>query len=402
MPAWIFQANPTRFRLDEYLAARPAENEWLVSRYKDRVAPGDRVFIWRSGGNAHSPAGIIAEATVLSHVRDVMDDCPREWWTDPQDGLATRPRVRIALKRVARKREVIKRDWWLEDPVLRSHLIIRMANNTTFVLAGDYLRRLERLWAKTGSDWSYEDAVAGLQAFAETIGRPLSRLPGSVVANTAVLIGRAVPGIYNKIMNFRSLDPREPRKGLAGASIQDRNVWARFYSAGEGLRVQELALEYERLWRPAPTEAEPHLERQAIEAEAERLAASLSLADLWARYGQGRRDATRKPSVTVAPTKQFSRDALVAAIARSRARFRCEVPGCDIRLFLGADDKNFVEVHHIHTLATGGEDTPENVACLCPMHHREVHHGQAADAVTQALRRLRASEEPWATIGMGA
>src|SRR5262245_48595352 len=66
-------------------------------------------------------------------------------------------------------------------------------------------------------DWSRDETVAGLWACAKTLGTPISRLPGSPVAVVAQLIGRAVPGVYNKVMNFRSIDPRDSRAGLAGS-----------------------------------------------------------------------------------------------------------------------------------------------------------------------------------------
>ena len=52
----------------------------------------------------------------------------------------------------------------------------------------------------------------------------------------------------------------------------------------------------------------------------------------------------------------------------------------------------YVEVHHILALEKGGADTIENVACLCPAHHCEAHHGKQAKAITQALSTIRAGE----------
>ena len=34
---WIFQANPKRFHVSEFIASEPAESEWLVSRYAKDV-----------------------------------------------------------------------------------------------------------------------------------------------------------------------------------------------------------------------------------------------------------------------------------------------------------------------------------------------------------------------------
>ena len=45
----------------------------------------------------------------------------------------------------------------------------------------------------------------------------------------------------------------------------------------------------------------------------------------------------------------------------------CRFPGCDNRLF--------VDAHHIHHWAHGGETTAENLVLLCRRHHRAVHEG---------------------------
>ena len=390
METWIFQANPARYRLDLYLSQRPAENEWLVSRYKERVQPGDRVFLWRAGSDA-LPAGVVAEAEVITPVREVRDDSPPEWWANPNDASAIRSRARIALRRVANRREVIKRDWWAEDPILRNHLIMRMANHTTFGLEGPSLDRLGRLWGKTGTDWSYDETIAGLWAYVATKGIPISRLPGSPISETALLIGRAVPGVYNKVMNFRFLDPEESRRGLDGASSQDDIVWKRFYSTGVGLRTEAVEAEFTRLWKPEPRVAEINVQRHVHDIEVESLANRFTLTELLARYAASRRRRDPRPRLTTAPAKRFDRDPLVTAIALTRSKFQCELPDCTVQLFVGSDGHPFVEVHHVHTLATGGEDTPENVVCLCPLHHREIHHGANAAALQTMLLQMQAS-----------
>ena len=51
----------------------------------------------------------------------------------------------------------------------------------------------------------------------------------------------------------------------------------------------------------------------------------------------------------------------------ARDRDRCVVPGCSGR--------DFVEVHHVHPRALGGDHTPELLATLCTRHHAMVHEG---------------------------
>lgn len=386
MNTWLFQANPSRFDLDAFLAAKPTETEWLVSRYAERIRPGDRVFLWRSGDDA----GVFAEAVALTTVRNVADDDGvAALWAAPADGTANHPRVRIAIRRVANKKEFIKRDWWKADPVLQNHLIMRMANHTTFAVEEPHLGRLSALWERTAVDWTYAESLAGLHAYIATFGKEVSKLPGSPVASVAVLIGRPVGGVYNKVMNFRAIDPRDARAGLPGASGQDREVWAQYYDPAIGLRHDDVRAEFVRLWAPPEKTADTDASRAACEREAYRLVRDLGLDDLMALWARKQPRRPSKPRVQSGHRREFERDPLVVAIARKRADFRCEVPGCTVPLFIDTDGLRFVEVHHIRMLARGGDDTPENVACLCPVHHREAHHGRDAEALAETLRAIR-------------
>lgn len=174
--AWIFQANPKRFDIGAFVASAPDQCEWLVSRYAAQMGPGQRVFLWCAAGDPELPSGVFAEAVTVTGVRDIADDGPSRFWTDPAEGRQAKPRVRIALRRVAGKREVIKRDWWKGDPALADHLLLSMANHTTFKIEGDAYRRLGRLWARTGSDWDYEEALGGLYGLSR---RSTSQCPSS-------------------------------------------------------------------------------------------------------------------------------------------------------------------------------------------------------------------------------
>ena len=53
---WIFQGNPDQFDLDAYLGTSPTQLPWLVTRYAQRIAVGDQVFIWRTQGSAQKDA----------------------------------------------------------------------------------------------------------------------------------------------------------------------------------------------------------------------------------------------------------------------------------------------------------------------------------------------------------
>lgn len=67
----------------------------------------------------------------------------------------------------------------------------------------------------------------------------------------------------------------------------------------------------------------------------------------------------------------------------SRAAGRCEY--CGERGFVTSKGNLYLETHHIQPLSEGGIDRPENMAALCPNHHREAHFGAEADEIRRSL-----------------
>jgi hypothetical protein len=221
MRTWMFQGNPDGFDIDGYLTTRPIELPWLVTRYADEIAVGDRVYIWRTQGSMEGGnAGVIAEAEVITAatLRPESPDAVPFWRSGGDEATALLNRAMLRLVRVARAREVIQRRWCTEDPILRDLPNLKMAAATNYPLTEEQAERLAALWSRTGRDFTRDESVAGLWAYARTYGGPVSLLPGSPVAIVALRIGRAAGGVYNKVMNFRHLDPRDEREGMSAVS----------------------------------------------------------------------------------------------------------------------------------------------------------------------------------------
>jgi 5-methylcytosine-specific restriction endonuclease McrA len=396
---WIFQGNPDQFDIDAYLATSPTQLPWLVTRYADQIAVGDRVFIWRTQGSTKkNDAGIVAEATVVAPPmpRSESADAVPFWRNNADQAVEMRPRALLRLNRVAGTREVLRREWFAQDPALRELPNLKMAAGTNYPVTPQQAARLYALWSRTGQDWSRDESVAGLWAYAKTFGASVSSLPGSPVAVVSQLISRAIPGVYNKVMNFRSIDPRDTRTGLPGSSETDKRVWSEFFDpAASQLREADLEREFKRLWMSTAGHSEPALDAEAAQERAEAAASRLEvqeLDDLLARYHAGLSVRPARPRASSSTTRVYERDPLVIAIARKRAGHRCEVPGCDHPQFTAAEGLPYCEVHHVIPLAEGGEDRIENVACLCPSHHREVHHGNQRSVLDAQLKELRTHE----------
>jgi hypothetical protein len=404
MQTWIFQDNTDNFDMDGYFATWPSQFTWNVARYADQIAVGDRVFIWRQKGQRQTVlrgkrqavSGIIAEATVIAEAspRPISPDAMPFLTSDDSDEAQTRALLHL-VRVVAKKKEVIDRAWFEEDPILHDLPKLMMQTGTNYLVPPGQVTRLVALWNRTGQDWSYEESVAGLWAFKQTYGGPVSRRPGSPVSTVSVTVSRFIPGVYNKVMNFRSLDPRDRRAGLSGSSEMDKKVWAQFYDATTNqLDHDAVELEFRRLWPMFGRETDTPIVSAPLPNVVEEIARRLeddSLETLLAKYFAGTASRQERPSIVTTTIRLFERWQIVVAIARKRAEHRCEVPDCVHPIFHSDDGLPFCEVHHIEPLGDGGKDKIENVACVCPAHHREAHHGKQREKIAQQLRDVRRS-----------
>jgi hypothetical protein len=398
---WIFQGNPSSFDVDAFFRLKPATFLWQTNRLRERLQVGDQVFIWRAvGGGDKETSGIIAEAETIDVPKRQEDapDAAMFWREQKSHSLAqgtAKFQVRLRSLHFADAKSTLKRDWLRADPVLKDLTIIKNAIGTNFLVAAEHAARLNSLWLRVGKDWNYPESVAGLWAYKNTIGKEVSQAPGSIVAETALRIGRVVSGVYNKVMNFRSIDPNDPRKGFTGAGQVDRKVWAKFYDPTlPGLRDSLLDAEFERLWGSGypfvGAEVEIPKDRSMTQEATE--LESLPLELLWKRYQEGTTHLNRSPRTLPTTTLRFERNLAVIALAKVRANFHCEIANCSSDTFNGENGRPYCEVHHINWLSEGGNDTPQNVACLCPRHHREIHFGRTGHLLTVELTLLRSSE----------
>lgn len=80
----------------------------------------------------------------------------------------------------------------------------------------------------------------------------------------------------------------------------------------------------------------------------------------------------KSPKKTENTAVSYERSMYVKEYALRKAKGKCQL--ClKLAPFKNAVGKPYLEVHHIEWLSNGGEDTPENVAALCPNCHRKMH-----------------------------
>jgi 5-methylcytosine-specific restriction enzyme B len=86
---WIFQANPEFYKIREAVRSL-SEQTWLVAQHRDRIRPGDRVFLWESGPDG----GIVGRATVQNLPQALPNpEIERPFVVDPSKFEGVRPRV---------------------------------------------------------------------------------------------------------------------------------------------------------------------------------------------------------------------------------------------------------------------------------------------------------------------
>jgi 5-methylcytosine-specific restriction protein A len=80
----------------------------------------------------------------------------------------------------------------------------------------------------------------------------------------------------------------------------------------------------------------------------------------------------RKSKTILVETAVFVRDQAVTEYAKRRANGHCDLCGKSAP-FKDAQDRPYLECHHIVWLANGGSDTIDNACALCPNCHRKMH-----------------------------
>jgi 5-methylcytosine-specific restriction endonuclease McrA len=163
---------------------------------------------------------------------------------------------------------------------------------------------------------------------------------------------------YNSIRDGADRDP-EPRIGREFiSSWLEKGDMVVIGNIGEQLYTAKVEGDFSSALNPAESVA-----KRATEQTQQRLI-------------ERAKKVTGKPARKVVSRNDFTRSPVVVMGAIARANGSCEMPECTALLFDKDDDSPYLEVHHIVTLAEGGDDTLLNAAALCPRCHRELHFGK--------------------------
>jgi predicted RNA-binding protein with PUA-like domain len=107
MAHWLVQGNPAKWRAHDFFADGNQLHSWSITRYRDRIQPGDDVALWLAGQDR----GVVGLGTVTGEVEDVFGGDVDPYWTSQEDADAVRMRMPLRLTEL-----------FLDDPITREEL----------------------------------------------------------------------------------------------------------------------------------------------------------------------------------------------------------------------------------------------------------------------------------------
>ncbi|MBQ99282.1 MAG: hypothetical protein CMO60_00290 [Verrucomicrobiales bacterium] len=147
---WIFQANPTIFKISSYLLSQLDDITWGVNRYHSEIAPGDTVYFWRSSGQGKWRSGIIGRGVVTDtpHERVLRPEENRFRTSDYTPVGDSMMGVLIDELRALPPGLIIDRELIKATPETSDLLILRQPTQTNYRVSSQEADALEVLWAE--------------------------------------------------------------------------------------------------------------------------------------------------------------------------------------------------------------------------------------------------------------
>ncbi len=195
MATWVFQGNPEKFDIDDYVARYPELIYWRTPRHAREIAVGDQAFLWRSGPNASAIAvGTVVEAptpgSAVQHPEALGSDL---WRAEVPEAEEAKTGIHLHESRLSVEDGFVHRGAAKDDPELGKATIITMPNGTVFPLEPAQALALERLWGLATRDHDLGITAAATEG-ARTLRAHHKRERSSVLRDRKMAENRAAHG----------------------------------------------------------------------------------------------------------------------------------------------------------------------------------------------------------------
>lgn len=427
MTTWIFQGNPDRYKIDEYLQ-KTKNIYWSVKfpKHQNEVAIGDIVYIWRAQGSQKTISGIIAIGTVTQECKtiDEIPDDPNlgdDLWIDPDDhGSGVHAGIHITEIRLNPESGMLNSSEMQEDPILSKLQILTSRVGTNFIVPEFQAQKLKEFWdtkkqlpPMEPTNPPVKDLVLspdnlhqGMELSNEELCdifkcSPQGGMRKSNTHSALILISNHIDSIYDDrwiydIFHYTGM-------GLEGDQsldfLQNKTL---SQSTSNGIRLYLFEVFKERKYTyigEVGLYGEPYKEIQpdqngndrsvwmfplrlvvnkpyilpkstidSIQTKKQKKATRLSDIELKIRATK----SAKIPGNRLVTTTQIERSIWVSEYTKRRAKGVCEL--CQNQApFKNSKGEPYLETHHIIWLSNAGEDTIENTVALCPNCHRKMH-----------------------------
>lgn len=136
---WIFQANPRIYDIEKAMT-KIQDISWSISRFKERVKVGDKVYIWVAG----KESGIIATAVITSSPAMIQQSAEDlAFYIKPELQNSELPRVNIRIQSIVSPK--LTKENIKQYAILKELHIIKHPNGTNFYVSPEQSNVIETL-----------------------------------------------------------------------------------------------------------------------------------------------------------------------------------------------------------------------------------------------------------------
>jgi 5-methylcytosine-specific restriction endonuclease McrA len=153
MNTWIFQGNPDKFNIDEYLI-KTKDIYWSVTqpKHQNEIKVGDLVYIWRAKGSNNAISGIVAfgvvneESKPREEVKNKLVLYDELWKEDFSEASQIKAGIKLKEIRLSPAEGMITSEVFAQDPTLSQSQLIKTRVGSNFLLNDTQSLLVEQYW----------------------------------------------------------------------------------------------------------------------------------------------------------------------------------------------------------------------------------------------------------------
>ena len=153
MKTWIFQGNPDKFRIDDYLR-KSREIYWSVTipKHQSEISVGDEVYIWRAKGSRNAISGIVAlgvineESKPRENILNKLNLYDELWVESSNEASNIKAGIAIKEIRLSPLEGMLTSDELKKDPNISKMQILTARVGSNFLLSPYQSQIINNYW----------------------------------------------------------------------------------------------------------------------------------------------------------------------------------------------------------------------------------------------------------------